>query len=66
MKYPKLRVQEASRQMVDTFKGYNHNLRIGDGEFFDMKDAYDKGIITEEYVAAVYNCTPAEYYNIYT
>ena len=38
MKYPKLRVIESSRQMVDTFKGYNHNLRIGDGEFFDMKN----------------------------
>ena len=38
MKYPKLRVTETSRQMVDTFKGYNHNLRIGDGEFFDMKN----------------------------
>ena len=24
--------------MVDTFKGYNHNLRISDGEFFDMKN----------------------------
>jgi hypothetical protein len=24
--------------MVDTFRGYNHNLRIGDGEFFDMKN----------------------------
>ena len=38
MNYPKLRVLETSRQMVDTFKGYNHNLRIGDGEFFDMKN----------------------------
>ena len=38
MKYPKLRVSETSRQMVDTFKGYNHNLRIGDGEFFNMKN----------------------------
>ena len=38
MRYPKLRVLEASRQMVDAFKGYNHNLRIGDGEFFDMKN----------------------------
>ena len=38
MKYPKLRGLESSRQMVDTFKGYNHNLRIGDGEFFDMKN----------------------------
>ena len=24
--------------MVDVFNGYNHNLRIGDGEFFDMKN----------------------------
>lgn len=38
MKYPKLRVLESSRQMVEVFKGYNHNLRIGDGEFFDMKN----------------------------
>ena len=38
MKYPKLRELKASRQMVDTFKGYNHNLRISDGEFFDMKN----------------------------
>lgn len=38
MKYPKLRAAEASRQMVDVFKGYNHNLRISDGEFFDMKN----------------------------
>jgi hypothetical protein len=38
MKYPKLRELATSRQMVDTFKGYNHNLRIGDGEFFDMKN----------------------------
>ena len=38
MKYPQLKVQSASRQMVDTFRGYNHNLRIGEGEFFDMKN----------------------------
>ena len=38
MNYPKLRELKSSRQMVDTFKGYNHNLRIGDGEFFDMKN----------------------------
>ena len=38
MKYPKLRVLKTTRQMVDTFRGYNHNLRIGDGEFFDMKN----------------------------
>ena len=38
MRLPKLREQQASRQMVDTFKGYNHNLRISEGEFFDMKN----------------------------
>ena len=38
MKYPKLRAVQSSRQMVDVFKGYNHNLRIGDGEFFDMEN----------------------------
>lgn len=38
IQYPMLTAQETSRQMVDTFKGYNHNLRIYDGEFFDMKN----------------------------
>lgn len=38
MNYPKLRAPETSRQMADTFKGYNHNPRISDGEFFDMKN----------------------------
>ena len=38
MRYPTLYTKGSDRQMVDTFKGYNHNLRIGDGEFFDMKN----------------------------
>lgn len=38
MKYPTLYSKESSRQMIDTFMGYNHNLRISDGEFFDMKN----------------------------
>lgn len=38
MRYPFLNVQKSSRQMLDVFKGYNHNLRIGDEEFFDMKN----------------------------
>ncbi len=38
MKYPTLTVLPTTRQMVDTFGGYNHNLRIRDGEFFDMKN----------------------------
>ena len=32
----RLRVPSRSRQMIDVFGGYNHNLRIGDGEFFEM------------------------------
>lgn len=38
MKYPTLYTKESNRKMVDTFKGYNHNLRIGDGEFYDMQN----------------------------
>ena len=38
MKFPQLRVPQSDRQVVDDFKGYNHNLRIGAGEFFDMKN----------------------------
>lgn len=38
MKYPTLYTKQNSRQVVDDFKGYNHNLRIGAGEFFDMKN----------------------------
>jgi hypothetical protein len=36
MKYPKLREIPMGREFVDVFKGYNHNLRIGSGEFYDM------------------------------
>lgn len=38
MKYPTLPVRSSSKQMLDAFKGYNHNLRIGETEFFDMKN----------------------------
>lgn len=36
MKLPKLNVIPTTRQTVDVFRGYNRNLRIGDGEFYDM------------------------------
>lgn len=36
MEYPTLNVKQKSRQMLDAFLGYNHNLRIGDSEFYDM------------------------------
>ena len=38
MLYPTLQELNTSREMVDVFKGYNHNLRIGEGEFYDMKN----------------------------
>ena len=38
MKYPYLSELKTSRQMIDVFRGYNHNLRIGEGEFYDMKN----------------------------
>lgn len=38
MKLPILNELETSRDVIDIFKGYNHNLRIGEGEFYDMKN----------------------------
>ena len=38
MKYPELQELGTSRQMIDVFRGYNHNLRIGEGEFYDMQN----------------------------
>ena len=38
MEYPTLNVKQKYRQMADAFQGYNHNLRIGDNEFYDMKN----------------------------
>lgn len=36
MKYPTLTELYTTREMIDVFGGYNHNLRIGAGEFYDM------------------------------
>lgn len=38
MRYPQLTVLPSRRRIVDTFRGYNHNLRIGRGEFYDMEN----------------------------
>lgn len=38
MNNPTLNEMAASRQMIDAFAGYNHNLRIGDTEFYDMQN----------------------------
>lgn len=36
MKLSKLKKLPTTRTMVDMFKGYNHNLRIGESEFYEM------------------------------
>lgn len=38
MLFPKLNEQKRTRETVDIFSGYNHNLRIGSGEFYEMKN----------------------------
>lgn len=36
MYYPSVEENYNSRSMIDTWLGYNHNYRIGSGEFYDM------------------------------
>lgn len=38
MKLPTLTEISSTREIIDVFKGYNNNLRIGEGEFHDMKN----------------------------
>ena len=38
MKLPTMTELETSRSMIDAFGGYNHNLRIGENEFYDMEN----------------------------
>lgn len=38
MKYPTLYPRQRSQQTIDVFAGYNHNLRIGENEFYDMRN----------------------------
>ncbi|MBP3509820.1 hypothetical protein [Oscillibacter sp.] len=33
---PQLKATDAEREMIGEFRGYNHNLRIRDNEFYDM------------------------------
>lgn len=36
--FPQINVIRTQQLMTDTFGGYNHNLKIQDGEFYDMKN----------------------------
>ena len=56
MKYPVLAKLDSTRELIDVFRGYNHNLRIGDGEFYDMKNLSSKDypILSPRYLRGVY------------
>lgn len=60
MKYPVLSELNTSRELIDVFRGYNHNLRIGDGEFYDMKNlsSNDYPILSPRPLRGVY-ATPS-------
>lgn len=49
MRFPTLPTLDQERRMVDTFRGYNHNLRSGDGEFYTM------GNLTSDYYPVIAN-----------
>lgn len=38
MRFPQLKELPTTRELVDVFRGYNHNLRISNGEWFNMKN----------------------------
>lgn len=38
MKLSKLSASATTRDMIDSFRGYNHNLQINENEFYDMKN----------------------------
>ena len=42
MKYPTLNEVNTTRDLIDTFGGYNHNLRINENEFYDMENLTGK------------------------
>lgn len=56
MKLPTLNELDTQRTMIDVFKGYNHNLRIGEGEFYDMMNLSSSGypVLTTRQHRSVY------------
>lgn len=36
--FPTLSETYSTQQVTDVFQGYNHNMKIGDGEFYDMQN----------------------------
>lgn len=56
MLYPTLTASAASREIVEEFRGYNHNLRIGSGEFYDMENltSDDYPVLSPRHARGVY------------
>lgn len=56
MKLPELSELYTTREMIDAFGGYNHNLRISDGEFYDMTNltADDYPVLSPRHRRGVY------------
>lgn len=56
MLYPTLTASTASREIVEEFRGYNHNLRIGSGEFYDMENltSDDYPVLSPRHARGVY------------
>ena len=42
MRYPKLQPMGSSRLVTDRFLGYDHRLRIGEGEFYETQNLTTK------------------------
>ena len=57
MKLSMLQELPTSREMIDVFGGYNHNLRISEGEFYDMKNltSTDYPVLSPRPHRGVYN-----------
>lgn len=42
MRYPELTEESTFRQVTDTFLGYNHNIKLRDGEFYNTENLTSK------------------------
>ena len=56
MKLSRLTEIPTTRQLIDEFRGYNHNLRIGDREFYDMTNLSSDNypVLSPRYQRGVY------------
>ena len=61
MNYPKLNETRSSRQTLDVFRGYHHGSRIGDTEFYDMKNltSDDYPVLSSRKKRGIYADIPA-------